>query len=185
MSWFDLGPDVPKDKRGGFATVADILHGLVHMGCVFEATAESVNATFDTDTNVDIVIETGDKEGHFFWEASAAGGRVEVLMYQGPTVTDATGTAITPYNKRKASAITIGTTFLLNPTVTATGTQTEPKKQIFGSTTGVGRVVASTRGDVEINLFPNTKYLLRFTAKADNILMSATMQIYERTVIEV
>lgn len=40
-SWYDNGPDVPKDHRGGFVTTADVLHNVVHMGMLFEASAET------------------------------------------------------------------------------------------------------------------------------------------------
>jgi len=90
--------------------------------------------------------------------------KVTVEFFEGATVTAATGTAATPANHNRNSAITSGVTLLDAPTVTANGTKFT-QVYIPGST-GVG---GSRYGDSagvsnsEWVLKPNTQYAIKVT----------------------
>ena len=90
--------------------------------------------------------------------------KVTIEFYEGATVTAETGTAVTPSNHDRNSALTSGVTLLDAPTVTADGTKFA-QVYIPGATgTGGTRTgqSAGTSGS-EWVLKPNTVYLIRVT----------------------
>ena len=90
--------------------------------------------------------------------------KVLIEFYEGATLTAATGTAVTPSNHNRNSALASTTTLLDAPTVTANGTKFA-QVYIPGATgTGGTRTgqSAGTSGS-EWVLKPNTVYLIRVT----------------------
>jgi hypothetical protein len=170
----------PVDQLGGFVITADVLHHVGHLKKLYEFQTEIVSAAFDVNVVHDVYVKTGSKELHMVWEAAAYGGRVEVVPYRNPAVTAATGTAVTPFNKFGGATNDLETTVLLNPTVTAAGTQCYSTRQIFGSTSGQARNGSSLRGGTEIVLLENSGYLFRCTSKTNDTLFQFFAEIYER-----
>ena len=90
--------------------------------------------------------------------------KVTIEFYEGATVTAATGTAVTPSNHNRNSALTSGVTLLDAPTVTADGTKIA-QVYIPGATgTGGTRTGASAGvSNSEWVLKPNTVYMIKVT----------------------
>ena len=177
------GLDIPKDAVGGFAVTADVLHNVVHEGYMFELGAAIVDASFDTGVNFDVVLTTGEKEVHLVYDLDIAGGRAELVVSKNAVFTAATGTALTAYNKKHSSTNTLLTTARVGATVTNAGTQCEPTQHVFSTATGQTKFSSQKRQGVEINLQPNTVYLFRLTARADNMLAFLDISLYERKVL--
>jgi hypothetical protein len=90
------------------------------------------------------------------------------FLYEGPTVTAATGTARTPINYERNGTYTPQMAILDAPTVTAPGTQIDAGYFLTSSTT---QSKASAEGGTvhEFVLKDNTKYLFRLTSGANGL----------------
>lgn len=88
--------------------------------------------------------------------------KVLIEFYEGATVTAETGTAVTPANHNRSSALTSGVTLLDAPTVTVDGTKFT---QVYiPGATGVGGTRTGASAGVsnsEWVLKPNTTYMIR------------------------
>ena len=90
--------------------------------------------------------------------------KVTIEFYEGATVTAETGTAVTPSNHNRNSALTSGVTLLDAPTVTADGTKFAQvyipgATGVGGSRTGASAGVSNS----EWVLKPNTVYMIKVT----------------------
>lgn len=159
--------------------VLDALHHWVHKGYVYEITTE--NLDMDTNEIDNILIKTGTQPMHFFFEATAFGGRVEIYMFE-DTVVSANGTEVTPFAFNREYSIATDAKFYTGPTITSDGTAF-PKREILAFAQGSGAVNASVRAGAEILLAKNKNYLLRFKSTADNVIMSNSMLFYSKPII--
>ena len=109
--------------------------------------------------------------------------KVTIEFFEGATVTPATGTAATPSNHNRSSALTSGVTLLDAPTVTANGTKFA-QVYIPGATgTGGTRTgqSAGTSGS-EWVLKPNTQYMIKVTnGSSGSNDIQVNFQWYEET----
>lgn len=171
-----FSPD--KDPKTAIPVAMDVIHHVVHTGIVYDFHTEDLD--LDTSENLDTLLVVGAKEIHATFDLVAAGGRVEAFIYEGVTVSN-NGTAVNLRNRNR-SGFDDNDMLLkvyVGPTVTGTGTEIV-KRQVFGTSSGAQRISSELRSSAERVLKPNTIYLLRQTAKADNCLVSLDGLVYER-----
>lgn len=113
---------------------------------------------------------------HLVW-SSWAEGLAQVYIYEAPTVS-AEGTPITPTQRNRNSANASAVTVKHTPTVTGTGTALRSGVNI-GAGSGGQSEHERARGQQEMLLKPGTTYLLRLTARANNIHAGLTLNWYE------
>jgi hypothetical protein len=114
---------------------------------------------------------------HFRWNVEC-NDLCNVFLYEGPTVTAATGTARTPINFERNGIYTPKLSILSAPTVTATGTQIDAEYFIQG--TQGGKSGGGSDGAVnEFVLKSDTKYLFRVTSGANGCDIHADFHWYE------
>jgi hypothetical protein len=89
-------------------------------------------------------------------------GAVRVQLYEGATVTDATGLTITPVQRNRRSTNAATTLIRYNPTVTADGTLIAEYLQGAGNVLGVG-VNTHSLDDTGFSLKNNTMYVFKLT----------------------
>lgn len=160
----------------GEVNVINSPHTHIHHGHYFSA--------WDTDTDIDIAIPkdylfiTGVKECHFVGGVSANAG-ITAQIHEGATKS-ANGTAMTAYNRKRASANASTALLYFDPTITGTGTAL-PGFRIYGAGAGINQIGGSSRADSEWVLKINTIYLIRLTAAADNTAATVVFEWYEET----
>lgn len=169
------------DESGILCTM-DHAHYKVHNGELYEIHYESIN--LDTATPLTILIQTGSKTVHLFYELAVLGARVDFQIFRGPTITaESEDDEIIPSNlneKLAGSAVALTSKFYATFTATADGTEiTQAKKLLLGFAGGVSRVNATVRQSAERVLAANTKYLLRATSAADNAVFTFDGIMYE------
>jgi hypothetical protein len=170
-----LAPE--KDSLSGLPVAMDVLHHIVHGKYVQEFHVEDLD--LDTSENLDTLLITGSKEVHITLDLVAAGGRVEAFIYEGATVS-ANGTAYGLKNRnRNGTDNTLEAKLYTGPTVTGTGTEFV-KRQVFGTSSGQQRISSQIGSSTERVFKPNTIYLIRQTAKADNCMITLDGLFYER-----
>jgi hypothetical protein len=121
-----------------------------------------------------IVVAVGAAEPHFKFECYGS-QEMDIEIYEGSTVTAATGTAISILNNNRNSLVAPVTTFLKDATVTSNGTL------IWKGKTGVSRAAGAATGQVsEIILKKSTKYTMLFTKPASGVAwLAGSLSFYE------
>lgn len=140
------------------------------------AVAFTEDLAIENDTNLDFVMTlSGAADVKFDYQVEADGA-CEIRLYENPTVTAATGTAVTAYNRnRKKAANVIAATFLKNPTITAVGTQIG-RTRIFG-TSGISSTKSGgTAVSISERVAKTGKYLVRVTGKTTPATIKASVQ---------
>ena len=129
------------------------------------------------DANLDLVMTlTGGADIKFDYEVEADGA-CEVRLYEAPTVTAATGTALTAYNRnRKLASNAIAATFLKNPTVTAAGTQIS-RTRIFGTSGNTSSKSGGAALSISERVAKTGKYLVRVTGKTTPANTKVSVQL--------
>jgi hypothetical protein len=114
---------------------------------------------------------------HFRYEANV-NDLCNVFLYEGPTVTAATGTARTPINLERNGSYTVKLAILDAPTITAVGTLIDAEYFLSAST---NQVSANSSGSSinEFVLKNNTKYLFRITSGANGCDIHVDFHWYE------
>ena len=147
---------------GAFRTI-ETEHAYIHEGIFFESYNKF---TLAASAKRVITLKTPTAKYLHYRPTTLVTSADKVLIefYEGATVTAATGTAVTPSNHNRASALTSGVTLLDAPTVTADGTKFA-QVYIPGATGLGGTRTGSSAGvsNSEWVLKPNTTYMIRVT----------------------
>lgn len=140
-------------------------HHEIHEGRHFKADRQDTSLA--TDETIELLLTTPDttRWAHFLLTMQST-GEVVVELYEGTTVS-AEGTAITPINRNRNSDTASVVVVTHTPTITSDGTKLTEN---WIGTTGFKEDIGDrTRGDNEIILKQNTKYLIRLTAVGNGI----------------
>jgi hypothetical protein len=145
----------------------DTDHSYIHEGILFTAFNQF---TLDAAGVGRIVLTTpADKYIHYRNEkVSTSGDKVTIELFEAPTVTAATGTAVTPINQNRICGIVARVGVLIDPTVTAEGTKIGQAFIGGGTGTGQARSGADTAQNNEIVLKRSTQYLVKITNGSSN-----------------
>lgn len=158
----------------------DYAHHEIHSGSHFEYT--EYDAALDATNTIDVLITVPNttKWPHMIFSVD---GALQTLVQVFETCTHTAGAAKTPYNNNRNSA-TANTT-LLNVSNDDAADGTAILQTMFGISTGVGNnsIVSGggARGDNEMILKQNTKYLFRVTSFTDDNVVSLKLVWYEHT----
>lgn len=165
------------------AVTFDAGHLMVHEGYAHAFYAESLD--LDINANMDVLVEVGAKPLHVVLALEALGGLLRGRIYRSPT-TSAKGTLMgTPnFNDLEGRDKPLLTKVYLGPTVTDAGTLILPPagRLVLAAGQGASRVNSAVRAEFERVLRPNTTYLLRQTALADNVVVTLAGAMYEEDV---
>lgn len=169
----------PFDSTTGATITMDVVHHEVHEGEMFHVSHTVTSAA--NGANVDVQLTTGAKEAHTAWEVFA-GGQVTVYLYEAPTTSG--GTALTPYNMKRASTETPTAAVVHTPTVTSVGSVALVNGRVLpGGTSSQTRVGGGIRSGAEWILKPSTKYLMRINnSSGSTIAVNVALEWYEETV---
>ena len=148
-----------------FKTI-DYAHHEIHEGKHFKAGFQDTSMA--TDDVINLLFITPDSETYAHWVLKGQStGAVVIELYEAPTTT-ANGTAVTVVNRDRNVVGTANTTLVYHtPTVTAVGTKLVEKW--MGNEGFKESIGGEQRGDSELILKANTKYLVRLTAVSDGI----------------
>jgi hypothetical protein len=157
----------PIERVTGGRPVIPTDHQYIHEGILFTAFNQFTLAGSAVGR---IVLETpSTKYVHYRNEKiSTSGDKVTVELFEAPTVTAETGTALTPINHNRITTITAHVTALVDPTVTAEGTKISQSFIGGGTGTGQARNGSDTSQENEIVLKKSTKYLIKITNGSAN-----------------
>lgn len=154
---------LPVERVTGGVMVIDSNHAQIHGGNAYSI-GEFFTIAAGAKLDVTVQVPAGAYVHYQATDLSTDGGNtVTATFYEGATVTAATGTAITPVNRKRidtpeASVLTIKQA----PTVTATGTQLD--KWYFPKTANSQAKGFNGKSDTnEWVLKPETTYLLRIS----------------------
>lgn len=152
-------------------------HHEIHSGNHFKAGYQDV--TMNTDDVIEILFAAPDttKWGHWKLVAQSTGAAT-IEVFEG-TTTSNDGTPVTRWNRNRNSATTSGILAYHTPTITSDGTMFATKW--IGGTGFKADIGGESRGDAELVLKQNTKYLVRCTANADTIKCAIGGDWYEHT----
>jgi len=175
------GPDgnLTQDLTGALAVI-DYAHHEIHEGSTFLVSYKSPDANPIADNaTISYIITTHGKYVHML-ARGACGGDAEAALYEGTTVTAGTGTAMTAFNKNRASikAPTVGVR--RDMTVDTVGTLIE--NEFIPGGTGPQAVGGAGVSRAEWVLALNTIYMVRITNRAGNAQpMSLAIEWYEES----
>jgi hypothetical protein len=164
-----------RTDTSGAQVFMDWIHHLVHQKKLFAFHHENTN--FDISGPINILIVTGSKELHFVGEAEALNGQVSIAIFEDTTTSD-DGTEIASSAFHRGTKVPLLSKVYHTPSITADGTQFVTRR-ILASATGANRVSSALRPGAERVFKANSKYLIRFTAVADNLFLTVDCTIYE------
>lgn len=165
------------DSATNAVNTVDYAHHEIHSGSHYKAGRQ--DTTLATSDTIELLFTTSDTTKWAHWVlTSQSTGECVVELYE-DTVTSADGTAITPTNRNRNSANTATVVVTHTPTITSDGTKLVEKW--LGSTGFKEDTGGETRGNSELVLKQNTKYLLRLTAVGDGIKGAVGGDWYEHT----
>jgi len=139
--------------------ILDINHLRLHEGRAFKAYRiypDAAKLASGASCNIAVAWASG-VYAHLLVDASC-GGDAELYIYEGATVTS--GTSFTAVKRNRTSATTSQSAILINPTVTATGTEIDAEIITGGSGKKSGGAGSNA---LEMVLNPLTTYLFRLT----------------------
>lgn len=159
------------DSIGDIPVVMDYGHHQIHEGEKWHwdilisnlASGSSYDIVF-TVPNITITSNAVTQCPHLEYDINA-NDLCSFFLYEGPTVTAATGTARTPINFERNGTYTPLLTILDAPTVTATGTQIDAE-YFLAAATNQNKPTSRGGSPAEFVLKNNTKYLFRATSGA-------------------
>jgi len=160
----------------------DYAHHEIHAGSHFKAGYQ--DASMATGDTISLVFVTPNTTEYAHWTlTSQATGEAIIQIFEGCTATDS-GTAVTVWNRNRnsshANTTLVGHTPTLGtPIATARGTKFS--EQWIGGSGFKESVSGSFRGDSEIVLKANTKYLIYGIAVGDGIKVAIGGDWYEHT----
>ena len=169
---------VLRDSFLGGQVVISQEHYQLQTGDTFLVSYKSPDdANIADDGTVNLHIATGAKQVHLSAWASC-GGDMEAELLEGTTIDGDTGTEMTVYNKRRASATASLSTVKRDITVDSAGTLLEHRFIPGGDG---GNAVGGARGEQdEWIVAANTNYMLRITNRAGTAQpMSIEIEWYE------
>jgi len=164
------------DEYTGALAAIDIAHLMVHAGRFFSVP--------DVDLDVDIATpkewlfvtpDDDDLEVHATLGVSSS-GQTRFELFEGATAS-ANGTEIVPVNHHRTSTYESQVTAYKDPTITDAGDLIDTAA--VGSTGGSVKLGGVARNGAEWDLKPNTVYLLRATAGANDLVMTLSAEYYE------
>jgi len=161
------GPDgnLTQDLTGALAVI-DYAHHEIHEGSTFLVSYKSPDANPIADNaTISYIITTHGKYAHLL-ARGGCGGDAEAALYEGTTVTAGTGTAMTAFNKNRASAKAPTVGVRRDMTVDTVGTLIE--NEFIPGGTGPQAVGGAGVSRAEWVLAPNTIYMVRITNRAGN-----------------
>lgn len=158
----------------------DYAHHEIHEGSHFKAGYS--NTAMDTNDTLAVLFITPNTTTWAHWTLTSQVTSAAVLqVFEGPT-SSANGTAVTRFNRNRNSADTSVVRVYHTPTFSANGTKLAEKW--IGASGGLPHSVGTGsefRGDSEIILRQNTKYLLLLIAKDDAMKGAIGGDWYEHT----
>ena len=146
------------------AVVQDEIHTNVHRGIMFASGYHDM-AVADNGA-VELLIQVGSTRSAHTLLSVAVGGDAEAELFEGTTFS-AAGTAATPVNKNRLSAIAAVTTVTHTPTLTLDGTQIASGFIPGGTKAQAGGGQGASFA--EWVLASDTVYLVRLTNRAGNV----------------
>ena len=159
------------NDHGGVVTVT-YLHHLLHGGLLFNVT----NGVELDDTEVyEYLIQTNSVPVHFLFSVEGS-GEANLTIYEGTTFSGA-GTAVTPINVNRTSALTMDSTITHTPTLTTD--EALIAMHHFGAGKKIGGGATSSS---EFILASDEDYLFRITSEADNNDIDIELLMYEQEV---
>lgn len=169
-----------QDSVTGAPAVLNYAHHEIHSGSTFVVSYKSPDASPVADNGVvTFTITTHAKYAHILFRA-ACGGDMEGELYEGPTVTAGTGTALTPRNKNRASGKNHSVGVRVGMTIGAVGTLLE--NEFMPGRTGPLAVGGASSTRDEWVLAPSTVYLVRITNRSGGAQpMSLAAEWYEES----
>lgn len=160
------GDPLLTDSETGALVIIQSDHHEIHTGDTYLVSYKSPDASPIADNGtVVIILTTSTKEIHMVYD-HACGGDSEFELSEGPTVTAATGTPMTPQNKNRNFSNANVTTALRDPTVTNIGVLIENTFAPGGTGPTAGGGIGGSRNEWELK--PNTKYMFRVTNRSGN-----------------
>ena len=171
--------DLVEDLTGAMVGI-DYAHHEIHEGSTFFVSYKSPDASPIADNaSISFIITTHNKYAHLLARGSC-GGDMEGLFYEGTTVTAGTGTAMTEFNKNRASTKVATVGGRRDMTVDTLGTLIE--NEFVPGGTGPQAVGGASSQRAEWVLALNTVYLVRITNRAGNAQpMSLALEWYEES----
>lgn len=153
--------------------VVDYAHHETHEGDHYFY-CENVTLGSGAIRNILINVANSNKWPHMVWTIRSS-GEANMVLYE-ETTTSSDGTAVNERNHNRNSIKTSITQVFHTPTITADGTQICTEH--FGSGQNAG---GASRGETEIILKQNTKYLLRVTSEAAANDITTRLNWYEHS----
>ena len=137
----------------------DVNHHRLHEGNAYFLYENRKNGTplLDNDS-IDFVIASASGVSMHMTFGAVCGGDAELFLYEGATATG--GTSKTAIKRNRTSSKTSSTAALLDPTVSATGTEIFAELLAGGIRKKAG---GGAGGSLEYILLPLTNYLIRLT----------------------
>ena len=163
---------------GKTETVIDYAHHEIHEGKHFKAGFQDIAMATNDVIELLLVTNSSKDVAHFVMTAQATGA-VVVQLFRSPT-SSANGTLVSILNRNENSENTSEMLVYHTPTTSADGTKISEKwvgNEGFKETIG-----GSQRGNSEIILKKDTKYLIRLTAVSDGIKGAIGADWYESRV---
>jgi len=174
-TWYQFGNRV--DRATHATTVIDHAHHEIHSGSHFKRGYGVVDQSLVTDDTVSVLFVTPDTAKWAHFELTAAStGFARIVLYEG-VATSSDGTPITPQNRNRNSLTASVISTYHTPTVTNYGSTWATK--FIGGEGFKTTIGGEKRGESEIILKQNTKYLILGTALADNISLQVGGDWYE------
>lgn len=165
---------ISDESSGALLTILSSHHEIHEGNHYFIASFDTVNNNDNLDFCV--TVPNISKEIHMLFEVQST-AKLEVYMYEGADF-DNDGTTVTPVNSNRNSNNTSSLNVQSGNTINNVGTLLS--KYSWGSATNPVKVTGGGFGrETEIVLKSNTKYLFRFTSRADNNLVSYKSTWYE------
>lgn len=158
--------------------VTDIIHERIHNGEMFSASRYV--ASVSDDASLDLLFQCSDDWSSHIVYVVRAGGDAEVLLYEGPTFSNA-GTEVDAINRRRVNPIASVHTVTHSPTVSDTGLLLE-QQFVPGGSGGFFSFTPGSEGSLfkEFVFAPGEDYLLRvFNRSGSATPINAQLDWYE------
>jgi hypothetical protein len=138
----------------------------------FETLNSDASAKFAVKPNADAAL-------HMMFAVEGT-TQLEFYIYEGATITAATGTPVTPFNNNRNSTNTSQSTLIKNPTITGAGTLIYSESSgLAGATPSRPNAIGTVTREREIILKANTQYVFELKSKAAGNILSYVGEWWE------
>ena len=177
INFISVDPNLETAVDDGALVTIDFAHYEIHEGEHYKAGFQDIS--MDDDDIIELIFVTSNTTTWDHWVLVAQStGAVYIDVYE-DVVTSSDGTPVVVYNRNRNSLKVSNTSVYKNPVITSNGTKISTRwlgSEGFKEDTG-----ASERGESELILKQNTKYLVRLTAISDGIVGAIGGDWYEHT----